>query len=190
MEKIPTYLERDWEGDRSRVLDQVHEGCEWVLAGEGVSTRKYDGTCVMYDGERWWARRDVREGKPTPDGFVATGETDPETGKTPGWEPIEQSPFAKFHEEAVAAVREEDSGIPFPVGTYELLGPKVQGNPEKTEGHKLLLHSGADVLTVEDRSYEGIRQALEGLDVEGIVFHHPDGRRAKIKKRDFGLKRD
>ena len=60
--KITTLFERDWEGDRSRVLDQVHEGCEWVLEGEGLSTRKYDGMCVMYDGSEWWARREVREG--------------------------------------------------------------------------------------------------------------------------------
>ena len=25
------------------------------------------------------------------------------------------------------------------------------------------------------------------LDIEGIVWHHPDGRMAKIKRRDFGL---
>ena len=43
MKKIPTMFERDWNGDRSRVVNQVHPGCEWVLAGEGVATRKLDG---------------------------------------------------------------------------------------------------------------------------------------------------
>jgi hypothetical protein len=32
-------------------------------------------------------------------------------------------------------------------------------------------------------------RARAGQDMEGIVFHHPDGRKAKIKKRDFGQKR-
>jgi hypothetical protein len=27
------------------------------------------------------------------------------------------------------------------------------------------------------------------IDIEGLVFHHPDGRMAKIKLRDFGMKR-
>lgn len=27
------------------------------------------------------------------------------------------------------------------------------------------------------------------MNIEGIVFHHPDGRMAKIKLRDFGISR-
>ena len=69
MEKIPTVFERDWDNDPGRVLDQVVPGCEWVLAGEGVPTKKYDGICVMYDGDKWWARRQVKEGKEAPPGF-------------------------------------------------------------------------------------------------------------------------
>jgi hypothetical protein len=30
---------------------------------------------------------------------------------------------------------------------------------------------------------------LAGKDIEGIVWHHSDGRMAKIKLRDFGHKR-
>ena len=46
MKKIPTIFERDWDGDRSRVLDKPSPGCEWVFNSEGVATRKYDGTCA------------------------------------------------------------------------------------------------------------------------------------------------
>jgi hypothetical protein len=43
------------------------------------------------------------------------------------------------------------------------------------------------------RTYDGLRAFLAGLDstfapghlAEGVVFHGPDGRRAKIKRRDF-----
>jgi hypothetical protein len=43
------------------------------------------------------------------------------------------------------------------------------------------------------RDFEGLRSFLKTLDsrfspghlAEGIVFHHPDGRRAKIKRKDF-----
>ena len=187
MEKIPTIFERDWEGDRSRVLDVVHSGCEWVIEGFGVPTRKYDGTCVMYDGA-WWARRDVKDGKEIPSGFVALG-YDAETEKTFGWEPIENSPFAKFHAEAVAHMDDLAlDGFPWG-GTYELLGPKVQGNPEGFEEHTLQFHSLAEEVICQKRDYESIKTVLETHKIEGIVFHNPDGRMAKIKARDFGIKR-
>jgi hypothetical protein len=43
------------------------------------------------------------------------------------------------------------------------------------------------------RGYDELREYLARLDskyapghlAEGIVFHHPDGRRAKIKRKDF-----
>lgn len=43
------------------------------------------------------------------------------------------------------------------------------------------------------RTYEGLRELLAELEsrfspgelAEGIVFHHPDGRRAKIKRKDY-----
>jgi len=34
-----------------------------------------------------------------------------------------------------------------------------------------------------------LRDWIKPLDIEGLVFHHPDGRMAKIKKRDFGFRR-
>lgn len=182
MNKIPTMYERDWEGDRSRVTSDIHPGCEWVIAGEGRATRKYDGTCVMFDGTEWWARREVKEGKAAPAGFQPS-EHDDETGKTVGWEPISQSPFAKFHAEAISHT---DEWIP---GTYELCGPKVQGNPEGYTSHVVVEHSSADTVEVANRDYPGIEDALRENSIEGIVFHHPDGRMAKIKARDYGIKR-
>lgn len=181
MRKIPTVFVRDSE-NRSRVTPEVNPGCEWVLAGEGVPTRKYDGTCVMFDGARWWARREVKQGKPEPAGFVALS-TDETTGRTVGWEPVEQSAFAKWHAQALAGLAEQEPG------TYELIGPKVNGNPEGESGHRLVAHALADVLDVPDRSFDGIHRFLAAAPVmEGIVFHHPDGRMAKIKRRDYGIR--
>ena len=39
------------------------------------------------------------------------------------------------------------------------------------------------------RTFDGIREFLAPLDIEGIVFHHPDGRMVKIRKDDYGLNR-
>ena len=48
MNKIPTLFVRDPE-NMSRVTREVTPGCEWVLAGEGVATRKWDGTNVLVE---------------------------------------------------------------------------------------------------------------------------------------------
>ncbi len=162
------------------MLPQVTPGCEWVIAGGGTPTRKYDGTCVMQDEDGdWWARREVKKGKPAPDGFEALG-TDPETGKTIGWEPVGSSSFAKYHAEALANPYQRR-----PVGTYELIGPKVNGNPEGAEGHELVRHEDAEILGDAPRDFDGLASWLHAHSYEGIVWHHPDGRMAKIKKRDF-----
>jgi hypothetical protein len=111
------------------VTDQVSPGCEWVIAGDGVPTKKFDGTCCMFDGERWWARREVKDGhKETPTGWVIVG-YDQVTGKSVGWEPVESSAFVRWHNEAVAG------GADFEPGTYELIGPKINGNPEAWTNH-------------------------------------------------------
>ncbi len=176
MRKIPTLFVRD-PNDRKHVLPEVTPGCEWVLAGEGVPTRKYDGTCVRFDGERWWARREVKPGKDTPDGFVEV-EHDATTGKTVGWEPAEQSGFARWLDEAVA-VRDE-----WNEGTYELCGPKVNGNPEGFAAHRLTEHADAEVYVDAPLDYDSLRYFLLSQEAEGIVWHHPDGRMAKLKRRD------
>jgi hypothetical protein len=185
MRKIPTVFRRDPD-DMRRVLPEVTPGCEWVLAGEGVATRKYDGTCVMFDGERWWARREVKRGKPTPQVFQLV-DTDPATGKSVGWEPIENSPFARWHAEALDGLVGGASGG---AGTYELCGPKVQGDPERFGEHVLIAHAGAEEIAefTKPLDFDLVRATalhLGSLGVEGIVWHHPDGRMAKIKARDF-----
>lgn len=183
MRKIPTLFVRD-EEDRRYVTEQINPGCEWVLAGEGVPTRKFDGTCVMLDADgRWWARREVKPGKQAPPNFIAM-EHDETTDKTVGWEPMEQSSFARWHAEAVANCGPKLGGP----GTYELLGPKVNGNPERYDVHWLAKHEYAEPVPVPDLSFEGIRKTVLDLGergFEGIVWHHPDGRMVKIKARDF-----
>lgn len=189
MKKIPTLFVRDWDGDRRYVLPEVTPGCEWVAKGEGAPTRKYDGTCVMFDGERWWARREVKErhGTKTYPPLWQLVEHDDETGKDVGWEPVEQSGFARWHAEAL---RDEDGETftTWPAGTYELVGPKVNGDPEGYGFHTLVLHAYAEKLdgyTEVPRDFDGLAAWLYVHPYEGIVWHHPDGRMAKIKRRDF-----
>ncbi|BBM88058.1 hypothetical protein [Candidatus Uabimicrobium amorphum] len=180
MKKTPTIFKRD-EQDRKKVIDEVYPGCEWVFAGEGVATRKYDGTCVKIEDGKYFKRREVKKGKSIPDGFIQEV-LDETTGKRFGWMEVDpELAENKWHMEAFDA-----SLTP---GTYELVGPKIQGNLEGYETHTLVKHSDAEKYDDVPRSFSGISQWLEDKDVEGLVFHHPDGRMAKIKKRDFGLKR-
>lgn len=182
MKKIPTLFERDWNGDRSRVLPQVHAGCEWVLAGEGVATRKLDGTCCMIRDGKLYKRRELRPGDKEPPLFERP-DHDEETGKTVGWVPCDIGAADKWHMEAFS---EEPN---WPDGTYELIGPKVQGNPEEWSGHQLIRH-GSIMEDDVPRTFDGLAEWLAEQDIEGIVFHHPDGRMAKIKLRDFGYRRE
>lgn len=175
-------FERDWAGDKSRVVDKIHAGCEWVAAGEGIATRKIDGTSCRVEQGKLWKRRELRPGEPMPPQFE-TADHDEETGKTIGWIPVGDGPEDKWHREAFR-------GVVLPDGTYELIGPKIQGNPEQADTHRLVSHQETGIVSDEcPRTFDGLREFLSGRDIEGIVFHHPDGRMAKIKLRDFGLMR-
>lgn len=189
MKKITTIFERDWHGNKSLVLDVPHPDCSWVFVGEGVATRKYDGTSCLYDGSVLWRRREVKSMTLPPD-FVAV-EYDQETGKTIGWVPVGDTPEDRWHREALydSVTHYKKIGLPMPIGTYELLGPKIQGNPERRVTHTLLFHGHAGLEVGVPRTFAGMKDWLNGRDIEGIVFHHPDGRMGKIKLRDFGLTR-
>lgn len=186
MNKIPTVFRRD-PTDMRRLLPEINPGCEWVLNGEGVPTRKFDGTCCMFDGSEWWARREVKDGGRWPEEFQEISR-DPNTGKTIGWQPIRLSSFFKWHIDALSQFPLETS---WPEGTYELCGPKINGNPEGFGCHTLRLHDAADAFVIQqdELNFEGLREVVIRLrdlnHIEGIVWHHPDGRMAKLKGRDF-----
>lgn len=183
MKKIPTIFERDWDGDRSRVLPIPTPGCEWVFAGEGNALRKYDGTAVLIQDGVMYKRLELRGGKAKPEGFIQVDD-DMNTGKVVGWVPVAGGSEDKWHRESLAGVSGNLAD-----GTYELVGPKVQGNPEGFSHHTLVQHEFCEGVGNLDRTFEGIRDFLSTAGWEGIVFHHPDGRMAKIKARDFGLRR-
>lgn len=184
MRKIPTIFERDWNGDRSRVLDVRNPACAWVFAGEGTPTVKLDGTsCMIRDG-KLFKRRELKPGEKQPADMIIV-DMDDETGKAVGWVLVDwAAPEDRWHREALS------STLVLSDGTYELLGPKVQGNPEGYDRHILIKHS-LELLGVEavPRTFDELSEYLSHQPIEGIVWHHPDGRMAKIKLRDFGLKR-
>lgn len=185
MRKIISLFQRNYDGDRL-VRDEVVPGAEWVLAGEGVATRKWDGTCVLIEDGQMWKRYEVKKGKTPPPGFRAANDVDPNTGKQQGWLPVGDGPEDRWHREALANVDSDTNE--FGDGTYELVGPKIQGNPDGFEDHHLVRH-GVFPLADAPRDFNSLRDYLTDNDMEGIVWHHPDGRMVKIKAKDFGVKR-
>lgn len=183
MKKIISLFQRnygdgDTHGDRL-VRDEVVPGAEWVVAGEGVATRKWDGTCCLVRDGALYKRYDAKHGKTPPPGFEPAQEYDPVTGHMPGWILVGSGPADQWHREAPL------DGLAD--GTYELVGPKVQGNPEHFERHTLIRH-GVDVLDAP-RTFDALRDYFATAGMEGIVWHHADGRMVKIKAKDFGVAR-
>ena len=201
MKKIPSLFQRDFEGDRSKVLNTITPGTEWVIKGEGVATIKYDGTaCAVIEG-KLYARYDCKpekaaykqhvEGTPwdledfkqPPDSAIACQEPDLITGHWPHWVLVEDQPQYKYH-----AATWEGLDEPLPDGTYELVGPKVSSNPHGLGSHYLWPHG--EVFpddAVPPRTFDTLHRWFQVHSIEGIVWYHNDGRMVKIKRRDFGL---
>lgn len=179
MQKIISLFQRNYETDRL-IRDEVVPGAEWVLSGVGVATRKFDGTACLVKQGRLWRRYDVKRGRSSPEEFEPAQEPDATTGHWPGWVPVGDGPEDKWHRAAMSE--------PLDDGTYELIGPKVQGNPEQVDCHLLVKH-GEEILGDSPREFEALRLYFSDHDIEGIVWHHPDGRMVKIKGKDFGVKR-
>jgi hypothetical protein len=178
--KIKSLFKRNYETDRL-IKDEVVEGSKWVLNGEGIATRKYDGTCCMIKDGQLYRRFDVKKGRKVPENFIPAQDKDVVTGHWPGWVKCEkENPQDKWHIEAFDSKLED--------GTYELCGPKVQCNPENFNIHVLVKH-GVEVLENVPRDFNGIKSYLIGKDIEGIVWYRKNGDMVKVKLKDFGIKR-
>jgi hypothetical protein len=166
------------------IIPEYSEGTEWVQQGEGTATRKYDGTSVLIEDGVMWKRHELKPGKEAPYGF-RVADKDETTGKTMGWVEVGNGNEDKWHREAWENTPDNFKAN----GTYELVGPKIQGNPENYDSHVLIWHEQAQILPDAPVEFEALKKWLEDKDIEGIVWHHPDGRMVKIKKKDYRLKR-
>lgn len=184
MEKIISLFQRNYEGDRL-VRDEVVPGAEWVLAGEGDATRKFDGTACLVREGKLHKRYTLKRNRKAPTGFEPLSDRDPKTGKQEGWVPIGDGPDDQWHRHAW-----DIHGGQVADGTYELIGPKVQGGAEGGPSHTLVLHGAVFAPGAPPRTFDGLKVYFqEHRNIEGIVWHHPDGRMVKIKGKDFGIKR-
>ncbi len=183
MQKIRTIYIRD-EANPKRVTDEIDPDCQWVFDGEGKATEKFDGSaCLVRDG-LLYRRLHLRPGKDKPPGWIHWSFNDPSpTGH--GWLPVTGCKSDAYHREAWA------SRAQFKDGTYEVVGPKSNGNPHQLLEHTLWQHGLVTYADMPDKPVDGCQLEEWFVDhppMEGIVWHHPDGRMAKIKAKDFGLR--
>lgn len=208
MKKIKSLFKRDYEGTHL-VYNEVVEGCEWVINGEGIPTQKWDGTCCMIKNGVLYKRYDrklnksacsrkkkgfkgpwtIHDFKDLPKNWTPAQMFDPVSGHWPGWLPVGEGPEDKYFREALESYVSQHGANP-EEGTYELIGEKVGTNDEQIMGHVIIAH-GEDLTDMSGcpRDFDGIKEWLEDKDIEGVVWHHKDGRMCKIKKKDFGLTR-
>lgn len=187
MKKMPCLFVREFKGRDFTITPWVTPDCEWVLAGEGVATRKWDGTAVLVSGGRVFARYDAKKGKAPPAGAIpCIPQPDAVTGHWPHWVEANRPQDCWIREAHTHAVNQHPGALLD--GTYEAVGPNIGGNPDRVAVHTLMRHGDMRVdLPASARAFNAIRAWLEMAPWEGVVFHHPDGRMAKIRRDDFGF---
>lgn len=192
MQKIPTLFFRDEQS--RKVIPGWHPDCLWVPRGEGIATEKLDGTNVRLTTRRGVIVRVEKRRNPTRVqkllGIVDPWYVDANTN-VPSDQHIMNAVFA------TDTFNWEDGEH-----VCEAIGPSINGNPLRLTYPTCVRLFGErrGVPIVKDpvaRTFEGIRELLAELKstydraavdafAEGVVFCHPDGRLAKIKRNDFG----
>ena len=177
MKKMISLFERDWSNKECPAYDQVCEGAEWVANGEGIATRKFDGTACMILYGRLYRRLHAK--KHSPDAFIHWS-LDPEQRTGHGWIPVTDSSNDHMHNTMDIEGLED--------GTYELCGEKINKNPEHIHGLSLIKH-GSATFPDAPRDFKRLKVWFADKDIEGIVWHHPNGDMIKMKKSDFRMVR-
>ena len=197
MRKIPTIFTRLDDGS---IVNEITSGCRWVTRGEGVPIEKLDGTNIRLTVRNGIIVRVEKRRNPKPQELQKAAnqgvrQLDPWYTDANRDDPADQHIFAAV------------DFVPQPVvlddGEYsaEAVGPKIQGNPLGLTEPACFLFSVPSVANTlayqyvptgfeELRAWFQTAQSIysPGHAPEGIVFHHPDGRRAKIKAEDFGVR--
>ncbi len=167
--------------DEHTATNEIMPTSAWILT-EGVATVKFDGTSSMIKDGKLFKRYDVKAGREVPANSIpCEDKPDAVTGHWPHWVPVNaDEPADRWHIEAFEFMTAK---APLVDGTYELVGPKVQGNIYNLPRHVLVKHGALE--TEVERTREGFIRWMNENAHEGIVFHHPDERMAKVRRKDF-----
>lgn len=180
MRKTPLLFKR--EGNY--VIPELNPAAAWVSEEPTIAHRKYDGICMLRSGtSEWFFRKDV------------------------GWIPVKEGSFYEQWKEAVCQspldcdIMDDRNGT-YESGTYELVGPKINGNPEGTKQHRLMPHNRAqqlgDIQMLDlhlaesvQQMYDDLKRVLFYLPIEGVVFKDIEmSRQAKLRRKDFDFSKE
>ncbi len=188
MNKIPTIFERDPK--TYKVTAEIRPECLWILSEEAIATEKLDGMNVRLTTRRGEIVRVERRNNPTKQqkarGIV---------------EPWYREAFRDADQHIIKATGFTDVSK-WCDGEHccEAIGPSLQNNPLGLKDPVCVsidLGSDSCCLALKTQylatDFDVFRQWIlmlessysPGHPAEGVVFHHWDGRRAKIKRKDF-----
>lgn len=180
MQSIQTIFERQQVGKKFLAVPVINTECQWVFKGEGTPTIKWDGSACLFKDGVFYKRHRLKNGKKMPAGWRHhTFDIDQVSGH--GWVPVLDTPDSQYHLEAFRKTELKNGK------TYELVGPMLQKNPYELREHELWEHGTAKVTDLTSRNFVDLEVWMHSHHHEGIVWHHPDGRMAKLKKRDFDI---
>jgi len=182
MKKIETIFDR---GDDFKVIPKVRAGCEWVFRGEGIPTEKLDGTNVRLTVAAYKVVHIEKRRNPTKE--------EKAQGIEPGYVDASRNDPSDKH---IFRAADNTDVSEWTNGLYECeaVGPKIQGNPLELPTPRCYAFKFDPVILADmPRNFDAIKEYIRVLEsryspghlAEGIVFHHPDGRMAKIKRKDF-----
>ena len=144
-----------------RATPTISPGCEWITDWTAAATQKVDGIGIKIDGNTIWQRSNSQ------------------------WQEIP----ATEDRLAQALQRHKDvSGTAPSDGTYELIGPGINGNREMAVSYALVSHRDTRLANFPT-DLPSIRTAMASLNIEGVVWHHIDGRMAQITMAQLGMAR-
>ena len=197
MQVIPVLFKRILHNNVKYIYNEIQEGCEWALLKKNIATVKLDGyPCLIKQGVLYkrhlrkliksltFNLRRVKISIPVltsvPHGWVPIG-CGPvaSTGYWPGWLPVQKKSDDKIYLDAYKQSSFDD-------GTYELVGPDICNNPYQLQSVQLIAHM-EQVIENPPADFENIRLWLATNEVEGIVWHHQNGQKVKIRRKDFGF---
>jgi len=194
MRRIPTVFITDNNKIASK---SYNKECMWVMDRTKLNAYiKIDGMPCYSDGAiiyRRYNRKLLKSGKrrDVPKNLIwkPSEIEDSQDKNFYGWLQIDKNSNNKFFIEALTNyVRTHNHSLP--MGSYELVGPKINKNIYKLKKHILVRHKNKEILP-PPVLWEEIEWFFRfnpiGRSIEGIVFHHRDGRMAKIKRINFGL---
>lgn len=197
MKKIPTLLPKD-PNDLGRVIDGD------ITVNITHYAIKIDGTSCLIQNGRPYCRYDAKlfrkkHGKVVqtytieelqaklPVGAIPCQEPDAKSGHFPHWVPVlENNPEHQY-------IWEGFSKLVNPVdGTYECIGPKIQGNPHGEESHVWIHHQAKELIfklqdeDYKENAYETFKTLFVDFPWEGLVVYNGLDPVAKIRRSDFG----